>query len=95
MPRKWRQARWWRLRGGQRVSSEAAATFRTDRRRQIDAVIDYFGVAAKPVQPARASGGSGSTRRRSAGTSALGGAWNSKVFTTDGPFAETKEQLGL
>jgi hypothetical protein len=95
MPRRWRQARWWRLLGGQRVSAAPAAMSRPDRRRRIDAVIDDdFGEAGKPVQPARAREAPGPTRGCSSGTRSLVGARTSKVFTTDGPFAETKEQLG-
>jgi hypothetical protein len=47
-----------------------------DRRRQIDAVIDYFVGARAAHTPAAERAPSG------------------KVFTTDGPFAETKEQIG-
>jgi hypothetical protein len=74
MLRRWKQARRGTLLGGQGVITGAAAMFRPDRQRQIDAVIDFFG-GARDVRTA--------VRAR-----------NSKMFITDGPFAETKEQPG-
>jgi hypothetical protein len=75
MLRKRTQTRRWTLPGRRSVTSETAALFKRDRRRQIDTVIDYFGGVRGP----RTNGG--------------GTAQNGRVLTTDGPFAETKEQI--
>jgi hypothetical protein len=74
--RRWKQAKRGTLLGRRSVTNETAAMFKPDRRRQIDAVIDYFGGIHE------------------AQTTTVGRARNGKVFTTDGPFAETKEQIG-
>ncbi|HKX02313.1 MAG TPA: hypothetical protein VJX71_07420 [Methylomirabilota bacterium] len=71
MFRRWKQTRRGTLLVAHGVITKAAAMFRPDRRRQIDAVIDYFG-GARDIRIV--------VRVR-----------NSKVFATDGPFAETKE----
>jgi len=80
MLRKRKQVRRWTFLGGQSVTINAAALTRPDRGRQIDAVIDYFGGA------------------RESGTSCLAAtvvrSRTGYVFITDGPFAETKEQIG-
>jgi hypothetical protein len=82
MARGWRRTRWLTLPGGQRASAEAATMVRPDWRREIDAVIDYFG-GAGDARTARSRGwGAGSDQG------------NRKVLITDGPFAETKEHPG-
>jgi hypothetical protein len=112
----WKQARRWAFLGGQRVISEAAMMFRSDRRRRIDAVIDYFGGArtlyglvAREQAPPEEHGmkyrglgidasldrmRTGSRRREPVRRATRGRARKGKVLTTDGPFAETKEQMG-
>jgi len=65
---------------GQPVTSEAAVLARPDRGRQIDAVIDYFG-------------GAGETGASSLAATVVR-ARTSNMFITDGPFSETKEQMG-
>jgi hypothetical protein len=79
MLRRWKQAGRRSVVGGQGVTTEVAVMLKLDRCRHIDAVIDYFGGARE----ARAARSAMAVRAR-----------NGNVFTTDGPFAETKEQLG-
>jgi hypothetical protein len=112
----WKQARRWAFLGGQRVITEAAMMVRSDRRRRIDAVIDYFGGAqtlyglvAREQAPLgehdikdRGLGIDASLDRMRTGSrgrepvrrATRGRARKGKVLATDGPFAETKEQMG-
>jgi hypothetical protein len=79
MLRTWKQARRRKLVRGQSGTTEAAGMIKPDRPRQIDAVIDYFG----GTREARVARMATAVRGR-----------NGQVFTTDGPFAETKELGG-
>jgi hypothetical protein len=97
------------------VITETAMMSRSDRRRRIDAVIDYFGGAqtlygllAREQAPLEEHGikdrglgidasldrmRTGSRRREPLRRATRGRARKAKVLATDGPFAETKEQM--
>jgi hypothetical protein len=112
----WKQARRWAFPGGQRVITEAAMISMSDRRRRIDAVIDYFGGAqtlygllareqalleehgikdgALGIDASLDRMRTGSRRREPVRRVTRRRARKGKVLATDGPFAETKEQMG-
>jgi hypothetical protein len=68
--------------------------FRPDQRRQIDAVIDYFGGAGDTRTACSREWRTGSGQEMLARNALVAGPRNRKLFTIDGPFAETKEHVG-
>jgi hypothetical protein len=61
---RWKAARRSTFLGAQRVTTDAAAMLRPDRRRHIDAVIDYFGGVRETPTALRAGAARGVARRR-------------------------------